>query len=1280
MLRIPPRSVLVTAASLFIASTSMAAPFTAGNLVIQRIGDGSGTLSANGNPVFLDEYTPAGTLVQSIALPTTGPDPCINAGNATSEGYLSRSPNGQYLAIGCYAQTLPNATGLSASAPATINRAVFRAAPDGTVVLAARLTDATGNIRSAAIADGTNLYAASSGVGVRYTTFGSNGTSTQLATTPTNIRNLQIESGQLYLSSGAAGVRVASVGTGTPTTSGQTVTNLPGADVLALASPYAYAMLDRSTTVAGVDTLYVADDSTATPGVRKFSFDGTSWTARGSSGAAVRGLTARIAAGGSVEIFATTATNPNALVLLTDTAAFDQAILGTSTPLATAPTNAAFRGVVFAPVAPTPTLSVNDVSVTEGNTGTRNAVFTVSLSSPAGAGGVGFTIATADQTATATVDYVPQNLAAQTIPAGQSTYTFTVQVNGDEAVEGNETFLVVVTKITGATSDPEASTGVGTIVDDDATTATLSIADAASVTEGDNGSQPQSFTVTLSSALASDVTFTASTAAGTATTADFVPLVNAPFTIPGGSLTTTVPVSVLGDIDDENAESYTVTIASTDPRVTLGVATATGIINDNDDAPLSIPAIQGAGDVSPQAGNTVITTGNVVTAVVSNGFVMQAPAPGDGNPGTSDGIFVFTGAAPQYTGTTTPVAVGDLVALRGRVVEFASTSQGRTLSGTQFTNTTPPLTINRIGTGSVDTLAPPLALDAVIPSPSSAVPACPALGSTFPTGTAVRVQNFECYEYMRVSAANAVVTAPNLSFGSDPVAEATVSLAGARTFREPGVAFPVAGEDTSQAAITPAAPPLPAGFVWDANPELVEFDADRLGQPNTSFVPGTRLSATGVLGIDFADYEIWPSTYALLGPQPTLSVPVPAASGDQLTIGSLNVRRLYDLCDDPSRPAPPIGGEPSLTPTQIANTNAKLEKLSAYIRNIMRAPDVIGLQEVEHPSAPDTVCAGASVGVTPALQLLADRIALDGGPTYTVAYGQVRNDPGFIAVGFLYRADRIASPSFTQLRATEQFSFAYTDGNGASQVSTGNLNDRPALLMEANSTAGASPLRFAVIVNHLRSLGGIDDLRDTRDTGDPITAPTFRQDAHRVRQKRLRQAISLACEVQAFQSNAANSGVPLVVIGDFNAFQFSDGYADVAGIIRGDTNPAQSEYDIGFDGTPTSPCVASGGQIVQPALDQALLALPDAQRYSFSFEGNAQVLDHAFLNGAASGRFEGFAFGRGNADAQASLEFDVAPANLLLRASDHDGFVLRINPGTRPTQSGWLLFRDGFEP
>lgn len=114
----------------------------------------------------------------------------------------------------------------------------------------------------------------------------------------------------------------------------------------------------------------------------------------------------------------------------------------------------------------TPTLSINDVSVAEGNSGTTNFTFTVSLSAPAGAGGVTFDIATADGTATlANSDYVSRSLSSQTIAQGNSSYAFTVAVNGDTAQEPNETFFVNVTNVVGATvADGQ---GLGTILNDD---------------------------------------------------------------------------------------------------------------------------------------------------------------------------------------------------------------------------------------------------------------------------------------------------------------------------------------------------------------------------------------------------------------------------------------------------------------------------------------------------------------------------------------------------------------------------------------------------------------------------------------------------------------------------------------------------------------------------------------------------------------------------------------------------------------------------------------------
>jgi uncharacterized repeat protein (TIGR01451 family) len=118
----------------------------------------------------------------------------------------------------------------------------------------------------------------------------------------------------------------------------------------------------------------------------------------------------------------------------------------------------------------TPSLSINDVSQDEGNAGTTNFNFTVSLSSPAQTGGVSFTVNTANGTtnpATAGTDYVAIVNGAGSIPQGSSSTQVTVQVNGDATTEPNETFFVNISGVTGAgVTDGQ---GLGTIQNDDIT-------------------------------------------------------------------------------------------------------------------------------------------------------------------------------------------------------------------------------------------------------------------------------------------------------------------------------------------------------------------------------------------------------------------------------------------------------------------------------------------------------------------------------------------------------------------------------------------------------------------------------------------------------------------------------------------------------------------------------------------------------------------------------------------------------------------------------------------
>jgi hypothetical protein len=162
------------------------------------------------------------------------------------------------------------------------------------------------------------------------------------------------------------------------------------------------------------------------------------------------------------------------------------------------------------------------------------------------------------------------------------------------------------------------------------------------------------------------------------------------------------------------------------------------------------------------------------------------------------------------------------------------------------------------------------------------------------------------------------------------------------------------------------------------------------------------------------------------------------------------------------------------------------------------------------------------------------------------------------------------------------------------------------------------------MVVHNRSLGGIEDPGSNGE---------------RVRLKRLTQAQSIAGRVQEMQTD--NPDLRLVIVGDFNAFEFTDGFVDAVGQIAGNVDPDEN--------------LLSGPDLVMPDLINQVLSIGAGERYSFIFNGSAQVLDHALTSMALDGSVHGFEYGRGNADAAEKLLDDAATP---LRSSDHDGLVL----------------------
>lgn len=109
-------------------------------------------------------------------------------------------------------------------------------------------------------------------------------------------------------------------------------------------------------------------------------------------------------------------------------------------------------GAVESPYgAPSLTISISDASVQEGDFDTAELNFTVELSQPVPEGGVIFSLATEDDTAAAGEDYKEKTESDVVIPAGSTSYGFTVKVNSDDSYEADETLFINLTNVTGAT-------------------------------------------------------------------------------------------------------------------------------------------------------------------------------------------------------------------------------------------------------------------------------------------------------------------------------------------------------------------------------------------------------------------------------------------------------------------------------------------------------------------------------------------------------------------------------------------------------------------------------------------------------------------------------------------------------------------------------------------------------------------------------------------------------------------------------------------------------------
>ena len=384
--------------------------FTPGNLVVERLGNGTESLSSDGNTMFMDEFTTNGLVAQSIQIPNSGPTALIDDGTATTGGGMTRSPDGQLLSFPGYVTAAPYSSSISGATSAAVPRGVGTVNSAGVYQLQVTTTTyySATTIRSAATDDNGNFWtsggSAAAGGGICYLGTNSlaadvtNGTYRQVFLFGTNLW-FDVQNSSYNNNLGVYEF------TGAPTTAatpGQVLT-LPGS------STYGLSVDNPNNPMV----IYYAD---ATTGINKWTNNGSGvWTqAYVLYASDVFGLTVDWTTTPAT-IYATTTGAGNKLVSVVDNGPGSPA-----TTLATAAANEIYRGVAFAPqIQPTQFQAASDFG--PGFFGGENLGFT-------NVSGVDFYVWSSPDLSVAVTNWTPAGQTTEEVlgASGTSRYVFNV--------------------------------------------------------------------------------------------------------------------------------------------------------------------------------------------------------------------------------------------------------------------------------------------------------------------------------------------------------------------------------------------------------------------------------------------------------------------------------------------------------------------------------------------------------------------------------------------------------------------------------------------------------------------------------------------------------------------------------------------------------------------------------------------------------------------------------------------------------------------------------------
>lgn len=399
---------------------------------------------------------------------------------------------------------------------------------------------------------------------------------------------------------------------------------------------------------------------------------------------------------------------------------------------------------------------------------------------------------------------------------------------------------------------------------------------------------------------------------------------------------------------------------------------------------------------------------------------------------------------------------------------------------------------------------------------------------------------------------------------------------------------------------------------WGGNPQRVLIDTTTFGGTAVNVTVGQSITCTtgsgikvgATAGIGLIDYTlgyarllIFPTSVCTVGGSVATSTSA-AADSTHFHVGTLDLYRFYST----------TGATTGSVAVSSAAYTRRISKAALAIVNALGKPDIVSLQEVQDYTT---------------LSDLAAAVNTLGGTSYT-PYLQQGNDANSLNLGLLVNSTTVIVDSVTQVEKSS----TYTTASGGS----GTLWERPPLVLQAEFVRTGKNYPVTVIDAHLTPRDGIGDATLGAD----------------VRTHRAAQATDMSALVQSYQTAGDN----VIVAGNLNSFEFSDGYVDVTGIVDG--SPAAASAVTLYQSTSTT-----------AALTDLVTSVSATSRYNVIERGDAEVLEHILAsatvpnNSTASASLASYASAvtqpHFSADFAATSENDATtPAGL----TPHDGLVV----------------------